>query len=141
MNKVVLIGRLTRDPELRYTSNNTPVATFTLAVNRNHTNEDGEKEADFINVVVWKKTAESVKNYLVKGRQVAINGRIQVRDYEDDNGNKRYVTEVIAEGVEFLGSNKDKDLAETKEEPQKEQGNPFEEFGKSIEINEDDLPF
>lgn len=139
MNKVVLIGRLTRDPELRYTSNNTPVATFTLAVNRNYTNEDGEREADFINVVVWKKAAESVKNYLGKGRQAAVNGRIQTRSYEDENGNKRYITEVIAEGVEFLDSKKES--SENTNAVAEEQSNPFAEFGSSIEISNDELPF
>lgn len=139
MNKVVLIGRLTQDPELRYTSNNTPVATFTLAVNRNYTNEDGEREADFINVAVWKKAAESVKNYLGKGRQAAVNGRIQTRSYEDENGNKRYITEVIAEGVEFLDSKKES--SENTNAVAEEQSNPFAEFGSSIEISNDELPF
>lgn len=139
MNKVVLIGRLTRDPELRYTSNNTPVATFTLAVNRNYTNEDGEREADFINVAVWEKAAESVKNYLGKGRQAAVNGRIQTRSYEDENGNKRYITEVIAEGVEFLDSKKES--SENTNAVAEEQSNPFAEFGSSIEISNDELPF
>ena len=75
MNKVVLIGRLTRDPELRYTGNNTPVASFSLAVNRNYSNQQGEREADFINIVVWRKQAENVKNYLTQGSQVAIDGK------------------------------------------------------------------
>ena len=104
MNKVFLIGRLTRDPELRYTGSNTAVATFSLAVNRNFTNANGEREADFINIVVWRKQAENVKNYLSQGSQVAIDGRIQTRSYDDQNGQKRYVTEVVADNVEFLGS-------------------------------------
>ena len=86
MNKVILIGRLTRDPELRYTGSNTPVATFSLAVNRSFTNQNGEREADFINCVVWRKLAETVKNYLSQGSQVAVEGRIQTRNYDDQNG-------------------------------------------------------
>ena len=104
MNKVVLIGRLTRDPELRYTGSNIPVATFSLAVNRNFTNQQGEREADFINIVVWRKQAENVKNYLSQGSQVAIDGRIQTRTYDDQNGQRRYITEVVADNIEFLGS-------------------------------------
>ena len=104
MNKVVLIGRLTRDPELRYTGNNTPVATFSLAVDRGFSNQQGEREADFINIVVWNKQAENVKNYLTKGSQVGIDGRIQTRTYDDKDGQKIYVTEVVANNVEFLGS-------------------------------------
>ena len=104
MNKVFLIGRLTRDPELRYTGSNIPVATFSIAVNRNYSNQQGEREADFINIVVWRKQAENVKNYLTQGSQVAIDGRIQTRSYDDNNGQKRYVTEVVADNVEFLGS-------------------------------------
>ena len=107
MNKVILIGRLTRDPELRYTGCNTPVATFSLAVNRPFTNQSGEREADFINCVVWRKLAETVKNYLSQGSQVAVEGRIQTRNYDDQNGQKRYVTEVIVENIDFVGSRRD----------------------------------
>ena len=102
MNKVFLIGRLTRDPELRYTSSNIPVASFSIAVNRTFANQNGEREADFINIVVWRKQAENCKNYLNQGSQVAIDGRIQTRNYEDQNGQKRYVTEVVADNVQFL---------------------------------------
>lgn len=107
MNKVILIGRLTRDPELRYTGSNTPVATFSLAVNRPFTNQSGERETDFINCVVWRKLAETVKNYLSQGSQVAVEGRIQTRNYDDQNGQKRYVTEVIVENIDFVGSRRD----------------------------------
>ena len=160
MNKVFLIGRLTRDPELRYTGNNTAVASFSLAVNRNFTNQQGEREADFINIVVWRKQAENVKNYLTQGSQVAIDGRIQTRNYEDNNGQKRYVTEVVADNVEFLGSknssgnnnfNNDKsspeevtpyDFGEEKETKTTDvDTNPFADFGESIEISDDELPF
>lgn len=106
MNKVLLIGNLTSEPQLRYTTNNTPVASFTIAVNRNHTKEDGTKETDFINIIVWNKRAENVKNYLDKGSKVGISGRLQVRKYQNERGENRYVTEVVADEVEFLNSKK-----------------------------------
>ena len=110
MNNVVLIGRLTRDPELRYTaSTGTPVATFTLAVDRElsrekkqELEEKGEQTADFINIIVFGKSAENCAMYLQKGRLAAVNGRLQSRYYEDKEGNKRYVTEVVANQVKFL---------------------------------------
>lgn len=106
MNKVELMGRLTRDPEIRYTTNNnTAVAQFTLAVNRRFVKE-GEKQADFINIVAWGKTAEFVGKYFVKGLQVAVCGRITTRDYDDKDGKKVYVTEVTAEEVYFADSKK-----------------------------------
>lgn len=161
MNKVVLIGRLTRDPELRYTGSNTPVATFTLAVNRNFSNQAGEREADFINIVVWRKQAENVKNYLNQGSQVAIEGRIQTRSYDGNDGQKRYVTEVVADNVEFLGSKNSStnsinsnqqslnaseptpyDFKDTPEPKGTDvDSNPFADFGSSIEISDDELPF
>ena len=161
MNKVFLIGRLTRDPELRYTGNNTPVATFSLAVNRNFSNQQGEREADFINIVVWRKQAENVKNYLTQGSQVAIDGRIQTRSYDDNNGQKRYVTEVVADNVEFLGSKNSSnnsnnmnssannnagpspyDFGESQEPKGTDvDSNPFADFGANIEISDDELPF
>ena len=106
MNKVLLIGNLTSEPQLRYTANNIPVASFTIAVNRNLTKEDGTKETDFINIIVWNKRAENVKNYLDKGSKVGISGRLQVRKYQNERGENRYVTEVVADEVEFLNSKK-----------------------------------
>lgn len=106
MNKVILIGNLTSEPQLKFTTNNTPVASFTIAVNRNHTKEDGTKDTDFINIVVWNKRAENVKNYLDKGSKVGISGRLQVRKYQNERGENRYVTEVVADEVEFLNSKK-----------------------------------
>lgn len=104
MNRVVLIGRLVRDPELRYTQGSgTAVATITLAVDRRFS-KDGQREADFIRVVIFNKQAESVANYMSKGRLVAVSGRIQVSSYEDKNGVKRYSTDVIADEVQFLES-------------------------------------
>ena len=102
MNKVVLIGRLTKDPELKFTpGNGTAVATFTIAVDRKFS-KDSQKEADFIPVVVWGKQAESTANYMSKGKLMGVSGRIQTRSYDAKDGSKRYVTEVIAEEVQFL---------------------------------------
>ncbi len=97
LNRVILIGRLTRDPELKYI----PVASFTLAVDRPFSNKDGEKETDFIPIVVWRKQAENCASYLGKGSLVAVEGRIQVRTYEQE-GQRRYMTEVVADNVRFL---------------------------------------
>ncbi|WHY76086.1 single-stranded DNA-binding protein [Neobacillus sp. WH10] len=104
LNRVVLVGRLTKDPDLRYTPNGVPVATFTLAVNRPFSKE---KESDFINCVVWKKAAENVANFLKKGSLAGVDGRIQTRNYEGQDGKKIYVTEVVAESVQFLEPKKD----------------------------------
>lgn len=108
MNRVVLVGRLTKDPDLRYTPNGVPVAQFTLAVNRAFSNQQGEREADFINCVVWRRQAENVANFLKKGNLAGVDGRIQTRNYEGQDGRRVYVTEVVAESVQFLepkGSN------------------------------------
>ena len=102
LNRVILIGRLTRDPELKYTPNGTAVASFTLAVDRSRTNAQGEREADFIPIVVWQKQAENCANYLGKGSLAAVDGRMQVRTYDGKDGARRWVTEVIAENVRFL---------------------------------------
>lgn len=156
MNKVVLIGRLTKDPELRYTSSNIANATFSLAVDRNFTNQSGEREADFINIVVWRKQAENCKNYLTKGSQVAIDGRIQTRNYENQNGQKVYVTEVVADNVQFLdtkaareqrvvNSNVNPYNLGDAEAPQLTSNDipedPFKDFGEEIKVEESDLPF
>lgn len=102
MNKIVLVGRLTRDPELRYTQNGTAVTKFTLAVNRPFTNQDGQREADFIDIIVWRAQAENCANYLRKGRLVGVEGRLQIRTYETQDGQKRKAAEVVADRVEFL---------------------------------------
>ena len=160
MNKVTLIGRLTRDPELRYTGNQTAVATFSLAVNRNFTGQNGEREADFINIVVWRKQAENVKNYLTQGSQVAIDGRIQTRSYDGEDGKKRYITEIIADNVEFLSSKgTTSNQSAQQQRPMNQEpspydfgpaptnkgtdvgSNPFADFGSNIEISDDELPF
>lgn len=105
VNKVILIGRLTRDPEVRTIGADTKVANFTLAVDRTFKNANGEKEADFIPIVVWRKTAELCERYLTKGSMCAVTGRLQVRSYDANDGTKRYVTEVVADEVQFLSSN------------------------------------
>mgnify|MGYP000660580593 FL=1 len=106
MNKVILLGRLTKDVETRYTqTNNSLVATFTLAVNRRFAKEGEERQTDFINIVAWGKTGEFSSKYFKKGLQVAVVGRLQNRSYEDSNGQKKYITEVIAEEVYFADSN------------------------------------
>ncbi|HEB2219322.1 TPA: single-stranded DNA-binding protein, partial [Staphylococcus aureus] len=102
LNRVVLVGRLTKDPELRSTPNGVNVGTFTLAVNRTFTNAQGEREADFINVVVFKKQAENVKNYLSKGSLAGVDGRLQTRSYDNKEGRRVFVTEVVADSVQFL---------------------------------------
>ena len=163
MNKVFLIGRLTRDPELRYTGSNIPVATFSLAVNRNFTGQSGEREADFINIVVWRKQAENVKNYLTQGSQVAVEGRMQVRNYDDKDGVKRYVTEVVAETVQFLDTKASRErtsnagpspydmptnsymdsssVADMDIRTSNINDDPFKDFGEEIKIADSELPF
>ena len=118
MNKVTLMGRLTKDPEVRYTqTNNTLVASFSLAVNRRFVKQGEERQADFINIVAWSKTGEFCSKYFKKGQQVGIIGRIQTRSWEDENKNKRYATEVVAEEAYFADSKKDsgpsQDFADT----------------------------
>lgn len=102
INRVILVGRLTKDPEYRQTPNGVSVATFTLAVNRPFTNSQGEREADFINVVVFRRQAENVNNYLSKGSLAGVDGRIQSRNYENNEGRRVFVTEVVADNVQFL---------------------------------------
>ena len=144
MNKVILIGRLTRNPELRYTGSNTPVATFSLAVNRPFTNQNGEREADFINCVVWRKLAETAKNYLSQGSQVAVEGRIQTRKYQNDKGENKYITEILVENVEFLESKSKRkenvvnEQVETTSIPEQEISNFQEKFEYT---DEEGLPF
>jgi len=136
VNKVCLIGRLTKDPEVRYTqTNNTMVVSFNLAVNRRFVKEGEERQADFISIVAWSKTAEFISKYFKKGQQVGICGRIETRNWDDEQGQKHYVTEVIAEEVYFADTKKD----------------VFDEFGSAFTNNDtkndfeitsgDDLPF
>jgi len=146
MNKVTLIGRLTKDPELKFTpGTGTAVSTFTLAVDRRFS-KDGQKEADFIPIVVWGKQAESTANYMSKGKLIGINGRIQTRNYDAKDGTKRYVTEVVAEEVQFLewgGSNGNKNQSGNSNSENINQGG-FEEksFGEEMTpVDDGDIPF
>ncbi|HDT8067999.1 TPA: single-stranded DNA-binding protein, partial [Enterococcus faecalis] len=113
---VTLIGRPTKDPDLRYTASGTAVATFTLAVNRNYTNQNGDRETDFINCVIWRKPAETLANYVRKGTLIGISGRLQTRNYENQQGQRVYVTEVIVENFYLLES---RSQAEAREQKQK----------------------
>ncbi|MFM9280845.1 single-stranded DNA-binding protein [Paenibacillus jiagnxiensis] len=158
LNRVILIGRLTKDPELRYTPSGVAVTQFTLAVDRPFTSQGGEREADFIPVVTWRQLAETCANYLRKGRLTAVEGRIQVRNYENNEGKRVYVTEVVADNVRFLESNREgggnsSGGGAMREEPSyggggRGNGNhtrnnqdPFSDDGKPIDISDDDLPF
>ena len=136
LNRVILIGRLTRDPEMRYTPSGIANTSFTLAVDRSFTNANGEREADFIPIVTWRKLAEICAEHLKKGRLVAVEGRIQVRHYENNEGRRVYVTEVVAESVKFLEPSR-----EGRRDDPGPAGDPFADDGKPIEINDDDLPF
>lgn len=145
MNKVVLIGRLTRDPEIRYTSNNIAATNFTLAVNRNYQNQNGVREADFINIVMWRKQAETAKKYLSKGSLIAIEGRIQTRNYDGADGKKVYVTEVLADSFEFLeskGQKTNNDIDFNNDISTNNIGDePYIDFGDTIELSDDDIAF
>ncbi|SMO68627.1 single-stranded DNA-binding protein [Melghirimyces algeriensis] len=152
LNRVVLIGRLTWDPELRYTPNGVAVTSFRLAVDRPFTNQQGEREADFIDVVVWRQLAETVANYMKKGRLVAVDGRLQVRSYENNEGRRIRVSEVVGEQVRFLdrggsgsgGSDFNQGYDNYSGFEKKDRGpsnDPFADDGKPIDISDDDLPF
>jgi single-strand DNA-binding protein len=171
LNRVILIGRLTKDPEMRYTPAGVAVTQFTLAVDRPFTSGQGEREADFIPIVTWRQLAETCANYLRKGRLTAVEGRIQVRNYENNEGKRVYVTEVIADNVRFLESG-NRDSGGSREEgsgggsyggqgggqggsgggsqgsggrsggsSRNDNRDPFSDDGRPIDISEDDLPF
>jgi single-strand DNA-binding protein len=138
-NKIILIGRLTADPELRFTPGGVPVSRFTLAVNRNFSNNKGERDTDFIDVVVWRNLAETCSNYLKKGYMAAVDGRLQIRSYDDNQGIRRKAAEVIAENVRFLDRGKDSGAqgqASGGYRPKNDEDN-FSE----VPFTEDDLPF
>jgi single-strand DNA-binding protein len=156
LNRVILIGRLTKDPELRYTPAGVAVAQFTLAIDRPYSNpQTKERETDFLNIVTWRQLAETSANYLRKGRLAAVEGRIQTRNYDNNEGRKVYVTEIVADNVRFLES-----MNSTQNHRDDQQGNesfqqktnresgsrnqmqdPFMNDSKSIDITDDDLPF
>lgn len=135
INRVILVGRLTKDPELKYTPSGVAVATFTLAVNRTFTNSENERVADYINCVIWRKPAENTANFLKKGSLAGVEGRMQTRSYDGQDGKKVYVTEVVADSVQFLEPKKQ----EGNSEPQTYE-NPFAGNQKEIPID-DGLPF
>ena len=172
MNKVILIGRLTRDPELRTTAGNLSVATFSLAVSRPYSPQNGgDSGADFINCVVWRRQAENLARYCHKGRQIAVEGKIQSRNYTAQDGSKRYVTEVLVDNLTFLGSRSDNQNSAVAAPQDNFGGNnypannyasdnnyttpvdvanvpttdisedPFKDFGEEITLSDDDLPF
>ncbi|WAH36989.1 single-stranded DNA-binding protein [Alicyclobacillus dauci] len=159
LNRVILIGRLTQDPELRYTNSGTPVASFTLAVDRQmRSGQNGERQTDFINIVVWQKQAEIVSQYLQKGRLAAVDGRLQIRTYENREGQKVRVAEVVAESVRFLDRGPDQqqqsgfgNAPSTGGQRPRTNNNsgsaplyeddPFADDSQTIDISEDDLPF
>ncbi|MBQ4558388.1 MAG: single-stranded DNA-binding protein [Clostridia bacterium] len=130
MNKVILIGNLTKDPELTTTNNGVSVCRFTLAISRRYANAEGERETDFINVVVWRNLADNCHKFLKKGSKTAVVGNIQTRSYDANDGTKRYVTEVVAEEVEFISTKSDSVRADS-----------TEEVAKLEPISDDSLPF
>jgi single-strand DNA-binding protein len=150
INKVILVGRLTKDPEIRYTAQNVPVVSFTIAVSRPFVNQtSGEREADFIPVVLWRKQAETVKKYLTKGALAGVEGRIQRRTYEGVDGQKRYVTEVLADNVYFLESkgNPETDSSFPKapemnqQVSNKKNDDDDYSYNNNVSFTDDDVPF
>lgn len=145
LNRIILIGRLVRDPELRYTSNGTPVCNFRIAVDRNYTNRDGERDTDFIDIVTWRKLAENVAQHLGKGRLVGIDGRLQIRRSEKDN--RTYINpEVVAENVQFLDWPKDSNRGQERRSASQTQkpnqfNNAAEPNAADLEDEDFDVPF
>ncbi len=138
MNRIVLVGRLTRDPEIKYTSSGVAVANFSLAVDRPFRNAQGERDTDFINIVAWRKTAELCGQYLSKGRQVALEGMLQMRKYQTQQGENRTVYEVVADNVQFLGSRQD---GSGPPPPRDDDAPPPSGSDSKSNDEDDDLPF
>lgn len=141
MNRTVLVGRLTKDPEFRTTPNGVSVTTFTIAVNRTFTNAQGEREADFINCVTFRKQAENVNKFLTKGSLAGVEGRIQTRSYENNEGRRVYVTEVVADNVQFLDTKKNSNDNHEQQSQNNPFGNGIQNANGPIDITDDDLPF
>ncbi|WP_373894368.1 single-stranded DNA-binding protein [Virgibacillus natechei] len=167
LNRVVIVGRLTKDPDLRYTANGVAVANFTVAVDRTFTNQQGEREADFIRCVTWRRQAENLANYMKKGSMVGVDGRVQTRNFEGQDGKTVFMTEIVAESVQFLESkgsspdrgqgqgpsgfqnrNQNQNQAPWQNQNQNQNQNqsqnqedPFKNNGEPIDISDDDLPF
>jgi single-strand DNA-binding protein len=140
LNNVSLVGRLTKDVDLRYTPSNVAVATFTLAVNRTFKNENGEREADFINCVMWRQQAENLASWAKKGALIGITGRIQTRSYDNQQGQRVYVTEVVAETFQLLESKGQQGNQGQQRQPQ-QQAPDFSRQGAPMDISDDMLPF
>lgn len=145
INRVILVGRLTRDPEMRYTQSGIAVTRFTLACDRPFSGQDGKREADFIDCVVWRKQAENVSKYLSKGSMAGVDGRLQISSYEGQDGQKRYRAEVVADSVRFLSSKGDgRDSApppRDDEAPPAKGGFDQQPYSGGIDLSDDDLPF
>ena len=158
MNKVFLVGRLTRDPELRYGANNNAVMRTAIAVDRTFANQNGEREADFINITAFGNRAETMKKYLTKGSQIAVSGRIQTGSYDDKDGKRVYTTDVIIDEFQFLDSRNSRNVEGTESnndssvtpydfsdnsssDNSESDVDPFKDFGDKIEIDDSDLPF
>lgn len=154
INRVVLVGRITKDPELRYTQSNIAYVQFTVAVNRQFTNQQGEREADFISCIVWRAQAENLAKFIRKGSLLGIEGRIETRSYDDQDGTKKYVTNVVCDSIQFLeskGTQSDQPNDFARQQPRmneqkptrqpKENTNPFENIDSHLDISNDDLPF
>lgn len=152
LNRVVLVGRLTRDPDLRYTPNGVAVANFNIASNRPFKNQDGESEADFINCVTWRKQAENLSNYMKKGSMIGVDGRLQSRSYEGKDGKMVFVTEIVAESIQFLESRNNSENTNSSQQTnyqyqqpnnqtQNMNNNPMQGSGKQVDIDDSDLPF
>lgn len=140
MNRIILLGRLTRDPEVRYTQTGKVVCQFTLAVDRPFTNQEGQKEADFIPVVIWGRQAETCGNSLTKGQRVLVEGRLQIRSYEAKDGSKRYVTEVIADRFEFIERKGDFGGSHSNPAASGAPKSDMESFGSAVPFDEE-IPF
>ena len=150
INKVILIGRLVKDPELKKTPTDVSVCQFTIAVNREYQGQNGEKQADFISCIAWRTQAENLCKYIKKGWLIAIAGKIQTRSYDDQNGVRRYATEVVCDLITFLEHKKDtgyNDVSQLEVPPMKENNNnfieesPFGDIKSKFDISSDDLPF
>ena len=145
INNITLVGRLTKDSDLRYTSDGTATASFSLAVNRPFKSANGEREADFINCVIWRKSAENFANFTRKGSLIGITGRIQTRNYENKEGARVYVTEIVVENFTLLESKKDGggngQTGQSNNRSSHQPSDPFSSHGESIDISDDDLPF
>lgn len=157
MNRVILVGRLVKDPELKRTPNDIPVVQFTLAVNRSFSSKNGEKQADFINCVVWRTQAENLAKYMHKGNQIGVEGQLQVRTYEDNGGVKRYITEVVCDQIHFLESKgttsrndgyssayndiTQYDIPDTPKNKDTSPEDPFKDIKNTFGVTDDDLPF